>query len=141
MPPSRGIRRCETNALRVQREIHQQLLTALFGEKVDDAVERLVGAVGVQRRKAQMAGFGELDAVLHRLVVANFADQDHVGRLAQRILERRMPGFGIHAHFALRDHAALVRVHVLDRVLDRNDMAAGVFVAMTDHRRERRRLT
>jgi hypothetical protein len=41
---------------------------------------------------------------------------------------------------ALRDHAALVLVHVLDRVLDRDDVAAGLLVAIADHRRERRGL-
>jgi hypothetical protein len=47
----------------VQRQVHQQLLAPLFGEEVDDAVERLVGAVGVQRGHAQVAGLGEGDRV------------------------------------------------------------------------------
>ena len=42
--------------------------------------------------------------------------------------------------FAVRDHAALVLVHVLDRVLDRDDVAAGLLVAVADHRRQRGRL-
>ena len=80
------------------------------------------------------------DRVLHRLAVADLADQDHVGRLAQRVLERVLPGLGVHADLALRDHAVLVRVHVLDRVLDGDDVAVGVLVAVADHRRERGRL-
>ena len=124
----------------VERQVHQQLLAALLGEEVDDAVERLVGAVGVQRRQHQVAGLGELDAVLHRLAVADLADQDHVGRLPQRVLERGVPGIGIDADLAVRDHAALVRMHVLDRVLDRDDVAAGLVVAVADHRRQRGRL-
>jgi hypothetical protein len=95
--------------LDVQRQVHQQLLAALFREEVDDAVERLVGAVGVQGRQHEVAGLGELDAVLHGLAVADLADQDHVRRLAQRVLQRGVPVLGIHAHFALRDDAALVR--------------------------------
>ena len=75
----------------VERQVHQQLLAALVGKEVDDAVERLVGAVRVQRGEAQVAGLGEGDRVLHRLAVADLADQDHVGRLAQRVLERRVP--------------------------------------------------
>ena len=141
MPPSRGISRCEINALVFSDRVHQQLLAPLFGEEVDDAVQRLVGAVGVQRREAQMTGLGELNAVLHRFLVANLTDQNDIRCLAQRVLQRRVPGFRIHADFALRDDTTLMRVHVLDRILDRNDMAARVFIAMTDHRRERGRLT
>ena len=47
---------------------------------------------------------------------------------------------GIDADFALRDDAALVRVHVLDRVLDGDDVAAGLLVAVADHRGQRGRL-
>ena len=36
--------------------------------------------------------------------------------------------------------AVLVRVHVLDRVLDGDDVAVRVLVAVADHRRERGRL-
>ena len=36
--------------------------------------------------------------------------------------------------------AVLVRVHVLDRVLDRDDVAVAVLVAVADHRRQRGRL-
>jgi hypothetical protein len=35
-----------------------------------------------------VAGLGEGDRVLHRLAVADLAHQDHVGRLAQRVLQR-----------------------------------------------------
>ena len=63
------------------------------------------------------------DRVLHRLAVADLADQDHVGRLAQRVLQRGVPGVGVDADLALRDDAVLVLVHVLDRVLDRDDVA------------------
>ena len=41
---------------------------------------------------------------------------------------------------ALVDHRALVAVHELDRVLDRDDVLAHRVVHVVDHRRERRRL-
>ena len=47
----------------------------------------------------------------------------------------------IDADFALRDDAALVRVHVLDRILDRNDVATRVLITVADHGRQRGRLT
>ena len=123
--------------LQVQRQVHQQLRAPLFGEEVDDAVQRLVGAVGVQRGHAQVAGLGEGHRVLHGLAVADLAHQDHVGRLAQRVLQRLLPAVGVDAHFALRDDAVLVRVHELHRVFDGDDVAVGVLVAVVDHRRQR----
>src|SRR5688572_9489431 len=122
----------------VERQVHQHLVLTLFREEVDDAVERLVGAVGVQRRHAQVTGLGKGDGVVHGVAVADLADQDHVRGLAQRVLERRVPRVGVHAHFALGDDAVLVVVHVLDRVLDGDDVPVAVLVAITDHRRERR---
>ena len=123
----------------VERQIHQQLLATLFREEVDDAVDRLVGTVGVQRGEAEVAGFGKGDGVIHRLAVANLAHQDDVRRLAQRILQCRFPGIGVDADLALRDDAVLVLVDELDRVFDGNDVAVAVAVAVIDQRRQRRR--
>src|SRR5215472_3466224 len=112
-------------------------IAALVREEIDDAVERLVGAVGVQRREHQVAGLGELDAVLHGVAVADLTDQDDIRRLAQGVLEGVGPRLGVYAHLTVSDDAALVGVHVLDRVLDGDDVAAGLLVAVADHRRER----
>src|SRR5450631_1697603 len=38
------------------------------------------------------------------------------------------------------DDAALVRMYVLDRILDRDDVTAGLLVAVADHRGQRSRL-
>ena len=100
-----AIRRCDTNDRRFERKVHQQLLAPLFREEVDDAVQRLVGVVGVQRGQTQMAGFGEGDGVIHRFAFANFADQDDVGRLPQRVLQRHAPAVGVGADLALGDDA------------------------------------
>src|SRR6266571_9260454 len=64
------------HAAQVQRQVHEQLLAPLLGEEVDDAVKRLVGAVRVKRREAQVAGLGKSDGVLHRLALADLADED-----------------------------------------------------------------
>jgi hypothetical protein len=118
----------------------QQLLALLLGEEVDDAVQCLVGAVGVQGCQHQVTGFGEVDRILHTLAGTDLADQDHVRRLAQGVLECVLPRIGVGADFALRDQAADVRMHVLDRILDRDDMAARILIAIADHRRQRSRL-
>src|SRR5882672_10602769 len=129
------------HSAQVQGEVHQQLRSPLLGKEVDDAIQRLVGAVRVQRREAQVAGLGEGDRVLHGLAVADLADEDDVRRLAQRVLEGGRPGHRVDAHLALGDEAAPVRVRELDRVLDGDDMAVRVLVAETDHGRERRRFS
>ena len=48
-----------------------------------------------------MTGFRERDGVLHGFGVANFADENDVRRLAQRVLQRAMPRMGVDADFAL----------------------------------------
>ena len=75
----------------------------------------LVGAVRVQRAEAQVSGLREGNRMFHRLGIANFADQNHVRRLTQRILERVMPGVRIDAHLTMRDQGLLGFMHELDR--------------------------
>ena len=108
-------------------------MLALFGEKVDHAIQRLIGAVGMQRRHAQVAGLGKRNRVIHRFTITNLADQNHIGRLPQSVAQRGVPGIGIHANFTLGDHAILVLVHKLNRVFDGDDMAVGIFIAVTNH--------
>ena len=103
------------------------------GKKLMMRSRRLVGVVRVQRRQAQVPGLGEGDRILHGFPVTDLADQDHVRRLAQGVFQRHLVGFGIDPHLALGDDAVLVVVHELDRVLDGDDMARTVLVAITDH--------
>ena len=90
---------------------------------MDDAIHRLVRIVRMQGAQAQMAGFREVDRMFHRFARAHLADHDHIGRLAQRVLQRVFPAIGVNAELALGDDATFVLVHVFDRVLDRDDMA------------------
>ena len=92
----------------------------------------------MQRRETQVTRFRELDTVLHGLPITNLTDQDYVRRLAQRVLERGVPGFRVDTDLSLRDHTAFVRMNVLDRVLNRDNVAARVLVAVPDHRGKRR---
>src|SRR3984885_8573211 len=121
----------------VQAQIHQQLLAPFFGKEVDDAVDGLVRAVGVQGGQHQVPGLGELDAVFHGLAVADFADENHIRRLAQGVLEGQVPALAIDADFAVSDHAALVGVHVFHWIFDGDDVATGFLVAVADHGGER----
>ncbi len=69
-----------------------------------------IGTVGMQRGQAKMAGFGKGDGVVHRLAIADFTHQDHVGCLTQGVLQSRFPAVGVESDFALRDDAVLVRM-------------------------------
>ena len=129
------------DAAQVERQVHQNLIVLLLGEEMQDAIERLVGIVGVQRGQHQVTGFGKGDRVLHRLARADLTDQNHIRRLAQRVFQRHLVRLGIQTHLALSDDATGMIVQKLDRVLDTDDMAGAVLVAVTDHRRQRRRLT
>jgi hypothetical protein len=57
------------------------------------------------------------------LAVTDFAHQDDIRRLPQRVLQRRPPVIGVDADFTLGDDAVLVLVHVFDRVFDGDDVA------------------
>ena len=62
------------------------------------------------------------------LEVAHLADQHDVGILAQDVLERVLEALGVGADLALVDDAVLVRVQVLDRILDRHDVVVALAV-------------
>ena len=72
-----------------------------------------------------MAGFGECDRVLHRFAGPDLADQDHVRRLAQSILQRDFVGLGVDPTSRWVTMQP-VRMHVFERVFDRDDVSAGV---------------
>ena len=119
----------------IQRQIHQQLLFALFRKEIDDTVKRLVGTVGMQCPHGEVAGLGERNRMLHGFPMADFSDQNNVRGLAQRVVQGALPRIGVDADFALRNHTILVLVDKLDRIFDGDDVSIAVFIAITDHRR------
>ncbi len=84
-----------------------------------------------------MAGLREGQGMLHGLAVANFTDEDHIRRLAQGIFQRRVEAAGVHPHLPLVDDALAVAMNELHRILDGDDVAAVVAVAMVDEGRQR----
>ncbi len=64
-------------------EHHPDLFLLLRGEDVDDAVDRLRCVLGVERAEDEVAGLGGRKGHRDGLEVAELADQDHVGILAQ----------------------------------------------------------
>jgi hypothetical protein len=88
-----------------------------------------------------VAGLGIGDGLAHRLLVADLADEDHVRRLAQRILQRGLERQGIRTDFALIDDRLLVTKEKFDRVFQRQDVAGAVGVAVVQQRGQCRRFT
>ncbi len=86
-----------------------------------------------------MAGLRISERHGHGLLVADLADQDAVGRLAQRVLQPDLELLGIGSDFALVDDRLLVGEDELDRVLEREDVPRPALVAEIEHRRERGR--
>ena len=126
--------------LQGDRQLHADLRLLVGREHVDDAVDRLRGVLGVQRGEHEVAGLGRGQRGGDRLEVAHLADEDHVGVLAQRGLQRGGEALRVGAQLALVDEAALVGVQELDRVLDRHDVLVAGLVDLVDHSRQRGRL-
>ncbi len=132
--------RLRDDALQRAGDLHPHLLLLLGREDVDDAVDRARGALRVQRAEHEVAGLGRGERGRDRLEVAHLADEDHVGVLAKRGAESLGEARRVDADLALVDDAALVTVHELDGILDRQDVLGAGAVHLVDQRGERRRL-
>ena len=82
-PPGLGHQRLAEDALQHQRQLRPDLRLLMGGKNVNHAVDGGGGRVGVQRPEGQVAGFGDAQGAFDGLQVAHFADEHHVGVLAQ----------------------------------------------------------
>ncbi len=87
-----------------------------------------------------MAGLGGGERQRNGLEVAQLADRDDVGILAQRRLQGAGEAPRVAADLALVDDAAHRRVQVLDRIFDRDDVILALLVDQPEKGGERRRL-
>ena len=106
----------------------------------EHAVHGAHGVARVQRRQDEVARLGRLERDLHRLLVADLADEDDVRILPQRRAQRRGEARRVEADLALADARHLVAVQELDGVLDRDDVQRARRVQVRDHARDRRAL-
>ena len=72
---------------KIERQLEIDLRMPLYREKIHDALDGLVRVVRVEGADAEVSGFREGDRGFHRFRVPDFADQNHIRRLPQRILE------------------------------------------------------
>src|SRR6056297_3847475 len=80
------------------------------------------------------------DLVLHCLPVTDLTDEDHIRRLAQRVLQCVVPATGIYAHLTLVDNRLLVAVYEFHGIFNGDDVATAIAVAVIDKGGERCRL-
>src|ERR1039457_1164857 len=76
----------------------------------------------------------------HCLAIAYLADHDQVRRLAQRRLQADLQGLRVAPDLALVNDGFLVVEEELDRILDRQDVAGHLLVALLEHGGQRRAL-
>ena len=104
------------------REEALGLLALLDRQRIDDAVDGLDGAGGVQRAEHQMPGLGRRHRHADGLRIAQLADQDHVRVLAHG----RAHAFGeardVGIQLALDHLAVLAAMNEFDRILEADDV-------------------
>ena len=120
LPSARRGERLGDDALQAVGQLGADLLLLVRREDVDQPVDGLRRGLRVQGGQHQVAGLGGGDRDRGRLEVAQLADQDDVGVLAQHVPQ----GVGKSAVSSPTSRwlttLAAVRVQVLDRVLDRS---------------------
>ncbi|MCY1305910.1 hypothetical protein D9M70_557390 [compost metagenome] len=124
----------------VLRQVRQHLVTGVVREEAGGAFHGMAGAGAVQRGQAQVAGFGVVQGVLHGFQVTDFADHDHVRRLAQHVAQCLGEAVGVQPDLALVDDRATVGVEELDGVFHADDVPAAPLVAEIQHGRQGGRL-
>jgi len=95
----------------------------------------------MQRAKHQVTGLGRGQGGADGLEVSHLTNQNHVGVLAEDVLERIVEAEGIGAYFPLIDDRFLVLVEELDGILDGHDVDRSLLVDEIDDGCERGRLS
>jgi hypothetical protein len=91
----------------------------------------------VERGEDQVTGLCDGEGGLDRVEVAHLADEHDVRVLTKDVTKSALERRGVGADLALVHHRHLVRMEVLDRVLDGEDVDALLAVDLVDDRRER----
>ena len=132
--------RLTDDALEHHGELRTNLRLLPRRKNVDDAVDRLRRGICVQRGQREVTGLGDFQRGFDSFEIAHFADEHDVRIFTKRGAQRHAEAAGIAVHFALVDQTALVRMDVLDRILDGEDVVLPLDVDLVDHGGQGRRL-
>src|SRR5579884_147835 len=114
------------------RQLLAYLALEVFGKTVDDPVYGGRRRSGVQRGQHEVADLGGRHRYVHRLLVPQLADGDHVRALAHDAVERRLERAGVEADLPLMDYTLLIHEKVFDRVFDGKDIGVAAAVDLLD---------
>ena len=70
------------HCLQDHRKLHADLALLVRGERIEDTVDRVRAARGVQRREDELCHLGCRDCCADRVVVAHLAQKHDIGRFA-----------------------------------------------------------
>ena len=127
--------------LEAHRKLQADLRLHRLGEDLDNTVDCVGGAAGMQGAEDKVAGLGGGDGRLDGVLVAHFADENDVRVLTKAGAQPLGEALGILADLALVDRAQIGGVHVFHRVFQRDDVRLAMMVYIINHRREARRFT
>ena len=112
-------------------------LTVLVqGKEVNDPVDGAPGVQGVEGGEDQVARLRRHEGGLHRLPVPHLPHHDHVGVLAEGVLEAGVEAVCVQPHLPLDHEALLVLVQELNGVLNGDDVLGVVEVDVVNEGRQ-----
>ena len=112
----------------------------LLRKQIEDAADAAGSAGGMDRAIDQMPGFRRMDRRLECFHVAQLADEDNVGILANGMLHANLEVLDVGADLTLVDQALVLGKHEFDRIFEREDVLAVVLIDVVEHRADRRAL-
>jgi hypothetical protein len=87
----------------------------------------------VKGSQAKVSRLGKRHRGLHSFGIADFADENDVGRLPQSIFKRRLERMGVESNLTLSDDGFFVPVDKFNGVFDGDDVTGFRSVTVVDH--------
>ena len=101
-------------------------------------LNQMVAEMGGYFQSSDRSGsYGSFDS----LEVTHFADENDIGVFTECSTKSHREARNIGAYLSLVDHASLVSVHILDRVLNCDDVSRLMYINVVDHSCKSCRLT
>ena len=124
------------DALEDAGQLGADLILAAGRAGVDDTVDGLGGAGGVQCGQHQMAGLGGGERRGDGLEVSHLTDEDDIRVLTEGAAQGGGEGHGVPAGLPLMDQRLFPFIDILHRVLDGDDVHRFCLVDVFDHGRQ-----
>ena len=112
------------NGLQHHGQLGADLVLLPLGERIHDTVDGGRGADRMQRGKNEVSGLGRGEGDGDRLQVTHLTDEDDVRILTQGRTQSAREGLGVEADLTLIHESLVVMIQILDRVLERQHVAA-----------------